>query len=100
MRSSVNIGKKIKAIRIEESISQTEFAQLIDISVSTVRAYEQNINIPDGKSLEKITNHPQLFKYTLWLMTGKTAPESGQICPAFSIQEQLGIIEPRTEKRA
>lgn len=96
----MELALKIKAIRIEEGLSQLELAQLIDISKGTLQNYEQGKNLLSEINLMKITNHPQLFKYTLWLMTGKTAPESGQICPAFSIQEQLGIIEPKAEKRA
>lgn len=32
--------------------------------------------------LLKITQHPQITKYTMWLMTGQTIPEAGQISPA------------------
>ncbi|MCR2507331.1 transcriptional regulator, partial [Salmonella enterica] len=32
----------------------------------------------------QVTNAPQFQKYTLWLMTDKTAPEAGQIAPALA----------------
>lgn len=48
-----------------------------------------------------ITNNERFEKYTYWLMTGKTLPESGQVCPDFSILSQCGIIDAETmEKRA
>ena len=50
----------------------------------------------------KITNHPELKKYTYWLMTDEVLPESGQISPDFSILLQLGLVESEenVEKRA
>jgi hypothetical protein len=39
-----------------------------------------------GDILLKITQHP-VSKYTLWLMTDKTAPQAGQIAPALSHQK-------------
>ena len=32
----------------------------------------------------KILNTPRFEKYALWFMTGKIAPESGQIAPALA----------------
>jgi hypothetical protein len=34
--------------------------------------------------LLKITQHSRFAKYTLWLMTDKTAPQAGQIAPALA----------------
>ncbi|MFH7179858.1 transcriptional regulator, partial [Klebsiella pneumoniae] len=31
-----------------------------------------------------LTQHPLFEKYTLWLMTDKTAPQAGQIAPALA----------------
>ncbi len=92
--------ERIKSIRLNEELSRDEFSQLIDISKGTIRDYEQGLRVPSGEILMKITNHPQFQKYALWLMTGQTAPESGQICPEFSIQEKCGLIVDVAEKRA
>jgi hypothetical protein len=35
-------------------------------------------------TVENVINIQQFQKYTLWLMTGNTAPEAGQIAPALS----------------
>lgn len=94
------LGKRVKAIRMGEGLSQDGFSQLIDISKGTLQNYEQGKNLLSEESLMKITNHPQFQKYTLWLMTGQTAPESGQVCPEFSIQEKCGLIVDVVEKRA
>ncbi|AXG44972.1 MULTISPECIES: C protein [Photorhabdus] len=34
--------------------------------------------------LSQLPDHPKFEKYTLWLMTGKITPESGQISPTLS----------------
>lgn len=96
----MELGIKVKAIRLEEEYSQAAMAQLIDIPLISYQNYEQGKTTINEKNLIKITQNPLLEKYALWLVTGKAAPESGQICPAFSIQEQLGIIDKGVEKRA
>jgi len=96
----VKLGKKIQAIRISEELSQPDMAQLIDMSVNSLRAYEQAKRGVSEENLIKITNHPRFIKYTLWLMTGETLPESGQICPVFSVLEQCGLTVGGEEKRA
>ena len=99
MGSSVELGKKIKAIRIAERLSQEEMSQLIDISVGAQRNYEQERREPKGDFLMKITKHERFKKYTYWLMTDEVLPESGQISPDFSILLELGIVEKVTNDK-
>ncbi|WP_244886297.1 helix-turn-helix domain-containing protein [Aliivibrio logei] len=88
-------------MRLSEMLEREEMAQLVDIPRGTIRNYEQEVREPRGDNLTKITNHERFEKYTFWLMTGKTLPESGQVCPDFSILLQCGIIDAETmEKRA
>lgn len=96
----VKLGKKLKAIRIQEGLNQIELSQLIDISLDSIRSYETLRRTINEGNLIKITNHERFSKYTLWLMIGKTAPDSGQVCPDFSIQESCGLIEEEEEKQA
>ena len=98
--SRLILNKKIKAIRIEESLTQVEFSLLTEIPVISIQNYEREVRAPNAENLTKITNHPRLIKYALWLMTGKSAPESGQICPVFSTQERCGLINSQDVKRA
>ncbi|EEX67315.1 MULTISPECIES: helix-turn-helix domain-containing protein [Vibrio] len=98
----MGLGKKIKAVRIAEGLSQVQMSELIDISIGSLRDWEQERRIPGGDALTDVTNHERFQKYTFWLMTGKTLPESGQVCPDFSILLELGIVEDdaSTQKRA
>ncbi|TCT60155.1 helix-turn-helix domain-containing protein [Vibrio crassostreae] len=88
----MELGKKIKAIRIAEGLEREDMAQLVDIPRGTIRNYEQGVREPKGETLTKITNHERFKKYTFWLMTDGTLPESGQISPDFSILLECGVV--------
>ena len=62
----MELGVRVKSIRLEENLSQSEFANLIGISKGTLQNYEQGKNQLTETNLIKITNHPRLIKYTLW----------------------------------
>lgn len=98
----MKFGKKIKTIIKEERYSQREFAKLIDIPLGTLENYLSDRNELPAKIIAKIVNNEQFKKYTLWLMTGDVNPEMGQISPAFSTQEQCGLItgEEDSQKKA
>ncbi|WP_394126959.1 helix-turn-helix domain-containing protein [Vibrio hepatarius] len=89
----MNLGKKIKAIRIAEGLEREGMSQLVDIPRTTIRNYEQGVREPKGENLEKITKHERFKKYAYWLMTDEVLPESGQIAPDFSILLECGAID-------
>ncbi len=89
----MNLGKKLKAIRIAEGLEREGMAQLTDIPRGTIRNIEQGVNKPSGETLEKITKHERFKKYAFWLMTDEVLPESGQIAPDFSILLDCGVID-------
>ncbi|MDC9588577.1 helix-turn-helix transcriptional regulator [Xenorhabdus sp. XENO-10] len=80
----MNMSQKIRAIRKAEGLTQIKFCELTDIPLSTLKNYEGDHSSPGLSTILQITNHPKFEKYTLWLMTDKTAPESGQISPTLS----------------
>ncbi|HAJ5725095.1 TPA: helix-turn-helix transcriptional regulator [Escherichia coli] len=82
---SSGIGEKIRAIRDAEGLSRTQFFELTGIPAGTQKHYEMGRREGVGSEiLLKITQHPRFAKYTLWLMTDKTAPQAGQIAPALA----------------
>ncbi|CAK2316101.1 Helix-turn-helix transcriptional regulator [Vibrio crassostreae] len=95
----MELGKKIKAIRIAEQLTQGEMAQLIDISIGTLRNCEQSRKELKSENLIKITENERFKKYAYWLVTNETLPESGQISPDFSILLELGIVEKTTSDK-
>ena len=64
-----NIGKRIKNVRKNLSLSQTEFASGLNISQSAISAYEKNERIPSKNVLNQIS-----YKYSInleYLLNGK-----------------------------
>ncbi len=95
----MNLGKKIKAMRIAEGLSQPEMAQLLDIPIGTLKGWEQSRREIKGETLTKITSYERFEKYAYWIMTGKTIPESGLIAPDFSILLECGVVDARENVR-
>lgn len=91
----MKLSEKIKAIRIAEGLSQNQICEIIGLPRSTLSKYESGLFEPGGAALVKYTTHPQFEKYTLWLMTDKTAPEAGQIAPAIAHIGQEKITSTR-----
>lgn len=78
----MNIGEKLRLIRTRERPTQAEICETTDIKLETWKAYEYGRSKSSTSSeLLKVTQHPQFTKYTLWLMTGQTIPEAGQVSP-------------------
>jgi len=77
----MEVTGKIRLVRQAEGMAQTAFANEVGINIGTLRNYEQGRTKVNIDELAKITTHPRFKKYTLWLMTGDTAPEAGQISP-------------------
>lgn len=84
MTSSRSHAKKLRDMRIAEGITQAAFAEMMEIGLGTVRNYESGQREAGMGIIDKVVNHPQFAKYTLWLMTDKTAPAAGQIAPTLS----------------
>ncbi|EMO2909380.1 helix-turn-helix domain-containing protein [Klebsiella pneumoniae] len=79
------ISERLKLMRESERItSRNEAAEIIGIPHNALWRYETGESIPKGDVMMKILNTPRFEKYALWFMTGKVAPESGQIAPALA----------------
>lgn len=50
----MSLGEELKAIRRKSLLSQTEFAEKIDVSFSTVNRWENNRAVPNYQALKKI----------------------------------------------
>ncbi|MCU6182669.1 helix-turn-helix domain-containing protein [Citrobacter cronae] len=81
---SRNYSEKLKAIRKAEGLTQQQFAELIGISLGTIKNYESSQHEAKALTVEKVLEIEKLQKYTLWLMTDKTAPVAGQVSPVVA----------------
>lgn len=80
----MNLGKKLRAIRKAEGLTQAKFCEISGIALGTVKNYEGGHQDPGITVIMQVTNSKPFEKYTLWLMTDKTAPQAGQIAPALA----------------
>ncbi|OKP03900.1 helix-turn-helix domain-containing protein [Xenorhabdus eapokensis] len=80
----ITIGEKLLLMRESERLkSRPEAAEMLGIPTNALWRYENGKTMPDVDVVTKILSHPRFEKYALWFVTGKTAPEIGQIAPAL-----------------
>ncbi|TGC21824.1 helix-turn-helix transcriptional regulator [Escherichia sp. E1130] len=84
MTNSSSLGEKIRLIREAEGVTRTQLAEMLEIPYPSITNYEMKGIQVTEKFMVSFTNHPRFQKYTLWLMTGKTAPSAGQVSPPLS----------------
>ncbi|EPP3534645.1 helix-turn-helix domain-containing protein [Klebsiella pneumoniae] len=80
-----DVGEKLKIMRESERLtSLPDTAKMLGLNRDTLWRYEAGKTIPNTEVIMSILNHPRFEKYALWFITGKIAPESGQIAPALA----------------
>ncbi|WP_370555483.1 helix-turn-helix domain-containing protein [Edwardsiella tarda] len=82
---SIDYSQKLTELRKAEGLTQRQFSELTGVSLGTIKNYESGHGIGGIAIVENVINTEQFQKYTLWIMTGDTAPEAGQIAPALSL---------------
>lgn len=82
----MDLGEKLKEVRLTERLTQTEICEIVGINLNTWKGYEY-VRSKSVSSVEllKITMHPRFKRYALWLVTDEVAPEVGQISPIIGI---------------
>lgn len=80
----MELGQKLKEVRLTERLTQTEMCEATGIKLGTWKGYEYGTR-KEVSSVEllKVTMHPRFKKYALWLVTDEVAPECGQISPVI-----------------
>ncbi|MGS3390752.1 helix-turn-helix domain-containing protein [Citrobacter cronae] len=81
---SRNYAEKLRQIRKAEGLTQKKFSELTGVALGTIKKYETGHQPARAEVLESVIEVNMFEKYTLWLMTDKTAPVAGQIAPPLS----------------
>ncbi|HHQ6589248.1 TPA: helix-turn-helix domain-containing protein [Serratia fonticola] len=81
---SIDIAEKLKLIRESERLNRKEFSELTGVPYSSLSSYETRSKGMGLDAAMKILSHPRFEKYTLWFMSDRISPESGQIAPALA----------------
>ncbi|ENQ7791698.1 transcriptional regulator [Pseudomonas aeruginosa] len=80
----MELGLKLKEVRLTERLTQAEICEITGIYLNTWKGYEYGRSkTVSSAELLKITMHPRFKKYALWLVTDETAPACGQISPVI-----------------
>ncbi|MEM8325609.1 helix-turn-helix transcriptional regulator [Morganella morganii] len=92
----ISTAEKLKLIRESERLSSLpETAKMLGLNRDALWRYENGKTIPNADVITSIISHPRFEKYALWFVTGKTAPDAGQIAPALYDPQNY---EPPEEK--
>ncbi|MBL1378220.1 helix-turn-helix domain-containing protein [Zobellella iuensis] len=75
------VGKKIRQIREAMGLSRPKFAELLQVPPTTLKNYELGYREVGGAFLVALAQHPELHKFTLWLLSDKTLESAGQVSP-------------------
>ncbi|EPO0901472.1 helix-turn-helix domain-containing protein [Citrobacter amalonaticus] len=81
---SRNYAEKLRQIRKAEGLTQKDFSELTGVALGTIKKYETGHQPARAEVLESVIEVHMFEKYTLWLMTDKTAPSAGQVSPSLS----------------
>ncbi|ART83557.1 transcriptional regulator [Oceanisphaera profunda] len=75
------VGKKIRQIRESMGLSRPKFAELLQVPPTTLKNYELGYREVGGAFLVALAQHPELHKFTLWLLADSTIDSVGQVAP-------------------
>lgn len=92
----ISTAEKLKLIRESERLSSLpETAKILGLNRDALWRYENGKTIPNADVITSIISHPRFEKYALWFVTGKTAPEAGQIAPALYDPKNYELTEEK-----
>lgn len=96
---SRDYAEKLRQIRKAEGITQKVFAELTGLAIGTIKSYEAGHQSARSEIVERVISVSQFEKYTLWLMTDKTAPIAGQVSPSLSPDGQDNTTSSRSTRK-
>ena len=80
-----NVAISAKNLRVFREryakMSRPKFAEILGIPPTTLKNYELGYREVGGAFLVALAHHPELHKFTLWLLADKKVAEIGQIGP-------------------
>ena len=96
---SRDYSEKLRQIRKAEGLTQKVFAELTGLAIGTIKSYEAGHQSARSEIVERVISVLQFEKYTLWLMTDKTAPIAGQVSPSLSPDGHDSTTSPHSSRK-
>ncbi|WP_294346794.1 translesion error-prone DNA polymerase V autoproteolytic subunit [Prosthecochloris sp.] len=94
MKNVENVGERIRAIRLKEGLTQTEFARKIGVSGNRLSEYETKGDPPKANILASIYRNFDVD--ALWLLTGEGSMEKKKGSLGY-FSEQLNSVEKKID---
>ncbi|WP_287372472.1 translesion error-prone DNA polymerase V autoproteolytic subunit [Prosthecochloris sp.] len=94
MKNVENVGERIRAIRLKEGLTQTEFASIIGVSGNRLSEYETKGDPPKSNILASIYRNFNVD--ALWLLTGEGSMEKKKGSSGY-LSEQLNSVEQKID---
>lgn len=90
------MSERLKQLRLDEDLKQSDLGKLLEVSSSTIGMYEQGRRYPDFDTLIKISNY---FDVSTDYLLGKTNKRKEQNTSDNNLKKMKAILkELRTEK--
>ena len=84
----MQLGEKIKKLRVDHKISRNELANILGISYSTISKYETNVRRPDNEMLKNIADY---FRVSADYLLGRE--EKTNSLPPLTKKEERDIAK-------
>ena len=88
--SMIDVGSKIKALRISQKITQNEFAERLGVTKSAISSYENGSRLPSYDILIKIA---RIFKVSTDYLLGCTEDKSLTVNVSGLTEKQINSIK-------
>lgn len=86
----IDVGSKIKALRISQKITQNEFAERLGVTKSAISSYENGSRLPSYDILIKIA---RIFKVSTDYLLGCTEDKSITVNVSGLTEKQINSIK-------
>lgn len=92
----MSLGLRIKNLRQQKNITQTELGNYLDVQKSTISMYENNKSNPDLETIKKIANY---FNVTVdYLLGNETEKPKLSKKDEKDIAKEMGKLREKLEK--
>ena len=90
----VDIGSKIKELRTDQKMTQTEFAQRLGVTKSSISSYENGSRLPSYDILIKMA---RIFKVSTDLLLGQADDKNITLDVTGLTKEQIAFLKSAVE---
>lgn len=90
----VDIGSKIKALRVEQKMTQSEFAARLGVAKSSISSYENGSRLPSYEILIKMA---RIFKVSTDTLLGQADEHNLTLNVSGLTKEQIAFLKASVE---